>query len=206
MWVMDPRHRRPALLLVALVAAAAIAVPALGQEGSASPSASATATAEPAASTKPQKPGKPDKAAQGDRVPEEPVSLTGRIGTVTDADGETDYTLTVGSTVYTLETGPRWWWGDKNPLAGLVGRSVLVEGERAQGATSIDVFVAGGTTIRAAGKPPWAGGWKVVGERHPGWAQWKVDKWADRLAKWAAKWPDGKPGKGPLGAEGSPAP
>jgi opacity protein-like surface antigen len=26
------------------------------------------------------------------------------------------------------------------------------------------------------GKPPWAGGWKRVGEGHPGWSQEKADR------------------------------
>ena len=108
----------------------------------------------------------------------------------------------MGTTVYTLEDRAASGGGaTRDPLAGLVGRVVLVSGERAPGATSIDVFAAGGTKIREAGKPPWAGGWKVVGERHPGWAQWKADKFAAKLARWAAKWPDGKPGNGPFRAE-----
>ena len=228
--------RHPALLVGGVLAIAVVAVPVLGQELTASPSASASASAEPSTSADPApsteptptqaatpepatpspgvsaapsgqpaataKPGatedpeKPGKGPKGERVPEVPVSLTGRIDSVTGDEGEIGYTLTVGTTVYTLEIGPRWWWAGRDPLATFVGRTVRVDGERAEGSTSIDVFVAGGTTLRAPGKPPWAGGWKVVGERHPGWADWKA-------AKWAAKWPDGKPGHGPKDARGA---
>jgi hypothetical protein len=194
---MEVSTRRAALIAVSLLALGIAAVPVLGQEGSASPAPTPVPTIAPAATDAPgtkARPGKPDKAA---KVPELPVSLTGRIGSTTDADGEVSYTFTVGSTVYTLDAGPSWWWGESHPLAGMVGRTVSLEGERAEGATEIDVFVAGGTVIREAGKPPWAGGWKVVGERHPGWSQEKADRWAEKLAKWAEKWPDGKPGNGP---------
>ena len=75
-----------------------------------------------------------------------------------------------------LSAGPKWWWGDASPLAGAVGKTVTIDGEQAEGSDEVDVLAIDGTAIRAAGKPPWAGGWKVVGERHPGWAQWKVDK------------------------------
>jgi hypothetical protein len=76
--------------------------------------------------------------------------------------------------------GPPWWWGDDHPLKGLVGKTVTVAGERADGAADVDVFIVDGKTLREAGRPPWAGGWKAVGERHPGWAQWKADKAAEK--------------------------
>jgi hypothetical protein len=82
--------------------------------------------------------------------------------------------------VYQLEAGPTWWWGDANPLAAVVGKHVTITGEQAKGSTDVDVLAIDGTAIRAAGKPPWAGGWKVVGPKHPGWAQWKADKLADK--------------------------
>jgi hypothetical protein len=121
--------------------------------------------------------GKPDKAAKpdkGPKTPEHPVTLTGTVGRESGEDG--DYTLTVGSHVYTLSAGPKWWWGDANPLAAAVGKTVTIDGEQSEGTSDVDVLAVDGTAIRAAGKPPWAGGWKVVGEKHPGWAQWKVDK------------------------------
>ena len=168
-------------------------------EPSAEPPASeapASAEPEPAASTEPeqgpaesQEPAagpeeneqgngeKPDKAAKpdkGPKAPEHPVTLTGTVGKESGDDG--DYTLIVGSHVYKLSAGPKWWWGDANPLAAAVGKTVTIDGEQEEGTSNVDVLAIDGTAIRAAGKPPWAGGWKVVGEKHPGWAQWKVDK------------------------------
>ncbi|HET9346542.1 MAG TPA: hypothetical protein VFO05_12660 [Candidatus Limnocylindrales bacterium] len=127
--------------------------------------------------------GKPDKAAKpdkGPKAPEHPVTLTGTVGREPGEDG--DYTLVVGINVYTLSAGPKWWWGDADPLAGSVGKIVTVDGEQAEGSDEVDVLAIDGAAIRAAGKPPWAGGWKVVGEKHPGWAQWKVDKLNSREA------------------------
>jgi len=153
-----------------------VAVPVLGQGA---PGRNAAAHA-PAASEKP----KPSKGQKAEKVPETPVTLTGTVGTRTDDDGGTVYTLTVGSTVHDLEAGPPWFWGEANPLKPFVGKTVTIEGEQATDSTDIDVKTVDGTAIRGEGKPPWAGGWKVVGEKHPGWAQWKVDK---HVAKDAAK-------------------
>ena len=75
-----------------------------------------------------------------------------------------------------LEAGPPWWWGEDNPLAPFVGETVTVEGEQAEGSDSVDVHAVNGTAIREAGRPPWAGGPKVVGEAHPGWKAWKVER------------------------------
>jgi hypothetical protein len=119
--------------------------------------------------------GNPDKAAKpdkGPKAPEHPVTLRGVVA----SDGDGGYTLTVGSTVYQLSAGPKWWWGDANPLAAAVGKTVTVNGEQAEGSAEVHVLAIDGTAVRAAGRPPWAGGWRVVGEKHPGWAQWKVDK------------------------------
>ena len=172
------RHSRQLAVLAAgsALALVVVAVPVLGQGG---PGRSAAAPA-PAASEKP----KPSKEPKAEKVPETPVTLTGTLGTRTDDEGDTVYTLTVGTTVHDLEAGPSWFWGDANPLKPYVGKTVTVEGEQATGSTEIDVKTVDGTAIRGEGKPPWAGGWKVVGEKHPGWAQWKVDKHA---AKDAAK-------------------
>jgi hypothetical protein len=212
------RNRLRAIALIgALVAVVLVALPVLGVDPSASPSAavpsdapgsaaptdeasaepSADATAEPStapsigppapaplSSALPLEPeengqgnGNGQKPDKGPKTPEHPVTLTGVVGQ--SADGG-DYTLTVGSTVYVLSAGPTWWWGDSSPLAGAVGKNVTIDGEQAEGSDEVDVLAIDGTAIRAAGKPPWAGGWKVVGEQHPGWAQWKVDKLSDR--------------------------
>jgi hypothetical protein len=145
------------------------------------PSPAASASPEPFGPPIPQpdagvEPGKPDKADKADRqkVPEVPVTLTGSVGSTTDADGETVFTLTSGGQTFELEAGPLWWWGADHPLAPFVGRTVTVSGETRTGSGEIDVQAIGGTTIRESGKPPWAGGpWKI-GERHPGWKPWKV--------------------------------
>ena len=165
-----------ALVAVALVAA--LALPVAGQDPTASPAASA----KPGKGPKAEPPGKGQKAEKGPKVAEVPVSLTGRVGVRIGADGDTAYTLTVGSAVYELDVGPPWWWGDTHPFKDLVGDTVAVTGERAQGSQDVDVFTVAGKTIREPGRPPWAGGPKTVGERHPGWAQWKIDKHAAKAA------------------------
>jgi hypothetical protein len=91
-----------------------------------------------------------------------------------------DFTLVVGITVYPLSVGPPWWWGDANPLAASVGKVVTIAGEQEEGSDEVDVLAIDGKTIREPGRPPWAGGWKAVGPKHPGWAQWKVDKQAGK--------------------------
>jgi hypothetical protein len=195
---------RPTLRLVAAVAAIAavvvVAVPVLGVDPSRSPSTGTLPTAAPPSGSPPPSPaaagasaspsasdedsqgggnGKPDKVAKpghDEDVPEHPVTLTGTVGKAAGDDG--DFTLTVGSTVYTLEAGPKWWWGDASPLGASVGKRVTIQGELEDGSTDVDVLAIDGKQLRPAGRPPWAGGWKVVGPKHPGWAQWKVDKQA----------------------------
>ena len=192
------RHSRQLAVLAAgsALALVVVAVPVLGQGG---PGRSAAAPA-PAASEKP----KPSKGPKAEKVPETPVTLTGTVGTRTDDEGNTVYTLTVGTTVHDLEAGPPWFWGDANPLKPYVGKTVTVEGEQATGSTDIDVKTVDGTAIRGEGKPPWAGGWKVVGDKHPGWAQWKVDKHAAKDAA-KASGDHGRPNwAGPKSPEPSP--
>lgn len=113
---------------------------------------------------------------QKDKAPESEITLTGTIETTSNAEGETDYTLADSGTTYTLDAGPRWFFGDAYPLQPYVGKSVTVVGEKAEGSNEVDVISIDGKELRAAGKPPWAGGWKVVGERHPGWSQEKSDR------------------------------
>src|SRR5262245_6728611 len=142
------------------------------------PQAGPTESAEPDEDGSDQR-GKPDKAAKphdDEDTHERPVTLTGVVGQSSTEEGE--FTLKVGSTTYALEAGPRWWWGDANPLAAVVGKTVRITGEQADGSNEVDVHGIDGKAIRPEGRPPWAGGWKVVGPKHPGWAQWKVDKLA----------------------------
>lgn len=150
--------RRPiitGLALVILVAVVAlIALPAFAAGPNASPGAS----------------GKPGKAAESQ------ITLHGTIEVAKDSDGAAAYTLKDGGTTYTLEAGPPWFWGDNHPLKPFVGKNVTVVGEVAKGSTEVDVESVNGTAIRGPGKPPWAGGWHVVGSRHPGWSQKKADR------------------------------
>jgi hypothetical protein len=178
---MTPSARRTRLIALAagLVAVAAIAVPVLGGAVAPAPATDRIAAAEsekPGNGPPAEKPGKGPKVEKGPKVASTPVTLTGRVGTRTDADGDTVYTLTVGSTVYDLHAGPPWWWGDAHPLKDLVGDTVTITGEKPENANEVDVLAVDGKTIREPGKPPWAGGWKTVGEKHPGWSQWKADK------------------------------
>jgi hypothetical protein len=55
-----------------------------------------------------------------------------------------------------------------------VGKTVTIAGTHREGSTDVSVDTVDGTAIRAEGRPPWAGGPKVVGERHPGWKAWKT--------------------------------
>jgi len=145
---------RPILTGLALVALlAVVALPAIAADHSAPP-------------------GKPDKA----KVEKAATTLTGQVSTTTDSEGKVTYTLRSGSTTYVLEAGPAWFFGANHPLKPYVGKSVTVVGEKAADSNVVDVSSVDGKALRAAGKPPWAGGWKVVGKRHPGWSQEKADR------------------------------
>ena len=193
-----PDRRRLLLGAGALVACLAIAVPVLG--ASRSPSASTapsttptptpSATAAPAATKAPAASPKPSKAPKAEKAktPEIATTVTGTVKQGTDAKGRPTFTITTGATTWTLEAGPSWFWGDKNPLKASVGKSVTVAGSHKTGTTDLDVDTVNGKALRAAGKPPWAGGPWVVGSAHPGWKSWMAD---------------GKPGKG-LGRENAP--
>ena len=128
--------------------------------------------------------GRSDQAA---KAPATDVSLSGALGSRTAADGTTEYTLTNGDTVLSLDAGPAWFFGDSYPLAPFVGQQVTITGEQREGSTTVDVLTVNGTALREPGKPPWAGGWKTVGERHPGWSQEKADRQAAKQAAKAAR-------------------
>jgi hypothetical protein len=177
--------RRPVLAVFALIALlVVVALPAIAADPSA----------------KPVPPGQVNKP---EKVEKASITVTGTIGTSTDSDGRATYTVRSGASTYTLEAGPSWFYGDNHPLKPYVGKSVTVVGERAAGSTEIDVESVNGKAVRAAGKPPWAGGWKVVGKTHPGWSQEKADRFN---AKFGDCFPPGKcknMGKGP-GASTAP--
>ena len=183
---------RIALLAVAIVAViAALALPALA----ASPNPSGP-------STPGEKPGKGPKASHEPAVA---VTLRGVVGTVTSADGEAGYTITADGKTVRLEAGPAWFWGDKHPLKAFVGKTVTITGE--QSGDEVDVATVDGTAIREAGRPPWAGGWKAVGQTHPGWSQDKADRFAEKAkARGVDCWPPGLCKEHGPGAEDEPTP
>ena len=178
------RRRPPALLVVVVVFALVAAVPVFAAKPS-------------------QPPGQEGK----DKAKETPITLTGTVQVTTDAEGRATYTLQSGGKTYTLEAGPPWFFGDKYPLKPFVGKSVTIVGEIAEGSTEVDVQSVDGKALRAAGKPPWAGGWRRVGSVHPGWSQEKADR---MKAKFGDCFPPGqckdKPAKGADEPEESAAP
>jgi len=201
------RTWRSAVAVVAVIVVAALALPVLAADPSASPSARATpgvapfaspqrsvpsASPEPAKTGEPaatdEGGGKPDKADKANKTPEVAITLSGTVATATDAKGRPTFSLSSGGKTYELDAGPPWFWGTNNPLAKFAGKSVTITGETHVGSTEVDVQTVDGTAIRAPGKPPWAGGWKVVGEKHPGWSQAKADKFK---AKFGGCWPPG---------------
>lgn len=163
--------RRFVLAASAVALALAVAVPAIGAD----PSPGAGGTGSPEPSERPGKPNRPDKAGRPDKGPEIAASLRGTVREATDDAGHTIYTVEVDGTTWELSAGPRWYWGDDHPLAAFVGRSVELAGSHREGESELDVETVDGDPIRAAGKPPWAGGPWVVGERHPGWKPWKAE-------------------------------
>jgi hypothetical protein len=133
-------------------------------------------------------PGQADKSPkpQKSKAPETPITVSGTVTATKDDDGRTTYSVTSGGKTYELGAGPGWWWGDDHPLAAYAGKAVTIAGSLEEGTTEIDVETVGGKAVKTwTGKPPWAGGPKVVGEKHPGWKSW------------SAAHPGGKPGRGP---------
>jgi len=162
----------------------AAATPTPAAKPAAKPAATPTPAAKPAATPKPA------KVPDADEGPIQ--TLTGTLGTRTDADGDVEYVLNGVE----LSVGPPWYWGTNNPLKGYVGKPVTVTGRmetdppstKANGKANdadgpeFEVYTVNGSKVRAEGKPPWAGGPKAVGERHPGYAGWSNGK-ADKADK-----------------------
>jgi hypothetical protein len=188
-----PARGMVGFLAVALLAGL-IAIPVLAASPSGAPTAAtSTATPTPTKAPKPQKSPKPDRGPKADRAPETAVTVKGTVGTRTDANGRTEYTLTTGSTVRVLDAGPPWFYGSKHPLKPYVGKQVTIAGGQRAGEDELEVTSVDGTAIREPGKPPWAGGWKVVGKDHPGWTQEKWDRWQTKLkARGTSCWPPGQ--------------
>jgi hypothetical protein len=116
-------------------------------------------------------------------------STTGTIVAGVDGDGQPTYFLRLeDGTLIELRFGPSWFWGDLDPLAGLLETVVTVGGqlrdgapnenasdtakEKAAHAPGIKVRTVDGSRLHDHGKPPWAGGPKVIGEVHPGYDGW----------------------------------
>ena len=203
---------RPILLLIAAVALIAlVAIPVLAADPSASPSGPSVAAS---AAPDGPKPSKVPRAAKQAKTPEVEVTRTGTVRTRTTTGGEVEYTLTSGATTLTLDAGPAWFHKDKHPLKPFVGKVVTIVGDQREGSTEVDVRTVNGTVIRAAGKPPWAGGWKRVGKDHPGWSQEKWDRWQAKLKERMARfgtdcWPPGHcktPGEQRATPKASPSP
>jgi hypothetical protein len=196
-----------------LLIGALIVVPVVARDlssgASAGPVAGAAASEKPDRSSKRDKADKRDRAdkrdkaakadkrdkAKRDKTPEVDVMITGTVGQSTDADGAVAYTLVAAGKTYRLDAGPAWWWGDAHPLKAFVGRSVAIVGEHETGSDEIDVRSVDGNVVRAEGKPPWAGGWKVIGSKHPGWSAEKAARHAAKQAAKAGHSPAAAPGQ-----------
>ena len=193
---MKPLHRRHGAALATGIAALAIALPVLAASPSPvaspspspDPSATPSPTDVPTKTAEPTKTAKPERTAKPEKSPEVSTSLEGKIQEGTDVAGRPVYTMTVDGATWILSAGPPWFWGDKNPLAAFVGKSVTVAGTIRAGDDEVDIETVDGKALRAPGKPPWAGGPWVVGPTHPGWKDWMAA---------------GKPGNG-LGRENAP--
>jgi hypothetical protein len=154
------------------------------------PATAPNATAAPAATAEPDededgasgKPEKSPKAPKAAKAPEVEVTITGTVATRTDADGNTEYTTVSGGKTLVLDAGPSWFHGANHPLKPFVGKRVTITGSQRAGEDEVDVEAVNGSRLRAAGKPAWAGGWKRVGEQHPGWTQEKWDRWQTKAA------------------------
>lgn len=155
-------NRRPILLIAAsAVLILLIALPVFAAPPSGAPGAGPT--------------------GENAKVEKVPVTITGTVETSTDADGNTVYTLTDDGRTYTLHAGPPWFFGDGYPLAPFADKVVTVDGELAEETDEVDVLAVDGQALREPGPPPWAGGWKRVGEAHPGWSQEKADRFQARF-------------------------
>lgn len=136
--------------------------------------------ATPTDSPEPTATPRPEKATETPDADEVITTLTGVLATKKDADGDVEYSI--GDV--RLGVGPPWYWGERHPLAGLVGQTITVTGHMETGKPAkagakakdagpeFEVLIVNGTVIRAPGKPPWAGGPKAVGASHPGYTGW----------------------------------
>src|SRR5262245_51473612 len=163
-------RRRLGWLGIAIAFGLAVAIPVFAADPLA-PSTSPT----PPGHSKPDKSPKPGQGNQKAKAPEVDVTVTGTVQQGTDGQGRPTFTVTANGKTWELSAGPAWFWGDKNPLKAFVGKSVTIAGSSQTGSSELDVATVDGTAIRAAGKPPWAGGPWHVGSSHPGWKPWMAN-------------------------------
>ena len=123
-------------------------------------------------STPPGQANKPERS----KAPEVEVELRGRVDGATDSQGNRRHTLTSDGATWELDAGPGWFHGDEHPLEPFVGLDVTISGTAEKGSSEVDVMAVDGQAVREPGKPPWAGGWKRVGETHPGWSAEKAER------------------------------
>lgn len=155
---MHERRRRLATTLATIAVAGAVGIPVI---------ASAAQPSEPPGQTK------PEKSPKGPKVD---ATVRGKLVAGTDDKGRPTFTITASGRTWEISAGPKWFFGDDSPLKAYVGKTVTVVGTHREGDTDLSADTINGKELRAAGKPPWAGGPRAVGERHPGWKGWKGDK------------------------------
>jgi hypothetical protein len=154
---MNDRRRRLAVVLTSAAITVAVGIPVI------------VTAAQP---SEPPGQAKPEKSPKGPKVD---VTVRGTLVKATDENGRPTFTITANGTTWEISAGPKWWYGDDSPLAAYVGTAVTVVGSHREGDTDVSADTVNGKELRAAGRPPWAGGPRVVGESHPGWKAWKAD-------------------------------
>jgi hypothetical protein len=167
-------RRRFAAGAAATLAVAALALPVFAASPSPSAGPSASGTEHGQGNGVGNGHGNPGARPDASESPEVSLTLQGTVVKGSDGDGHPSYTLSAGGTTYVLSFGPWWFWGDKDPLNAYVGKSVTIAGEREGATNEVDVQSVDGKALRDPGKPPWAGGPKVVGPSHPGYKAWKA--------------------------------
>ncbi len=173
------------LALLVVLAVPTLAAKTFAPAGLADMTENARPPTPPGQVDKPPRPGRPEKPDKPEKGPTVAVTISGTVHEAADESGRSSFILHDGETTFTLDAGPSWYLGNDHPLKRYVGQRVTVTGEMAEGSNEIDVESMDGTALREPGRPPWAGGWQSVGERHPGWSQDKADRFKDNC------WPPG---------------
>lgn len=164
------RPDRRLLLIAGATLAVIVAVPVLGADPSPGPGGPRFG-GPPSGGPAGREEARERKAARG---PEIAAELRGVVTETTDDKGRATFTMTVDGTTWELSAGPKWFWGTDHPLRAFAGDTVTVTGTYHEGDTDLSVDAVDGTPLRGEGRPPWAGGPRAQGERHPGWKAWKT--------------------------------